>query len=313
MSNSCIPFTWAPSTVDSLGPTLIVCSISLSTQAMFWLQLLIFSSLRQRNMIWLYVYLITDFLLISRFLTLYGIRQAALCLFTMARDFLCYLEASSKFYINTVQSYLVLAFNLCRYAQIVHNRNIYADKLHWIGVGLLIICLLPAVNVIVQFVTSFAQLWRRRGGSCDIQYLTVAAQIFNLFVTYAISVTINLIFLILDIRHVSSVHGIVSRQIIDLRRRRQRILLLQTVAFYSIWLLLWSPDIVAFQFINVNSEPAIFTSLLNYIGIVIDPLLLMILDLRLITPWRTVWHKIRARARVANVGTRLIRRTSTRY
>ena len=249
-------------------------------------------------MVWLFVYLITDYLLLSRFFILYGIRVAGLCLDTTSRDILCYFEASSKFYMNTVQSYLMLAFNICRYAQIVSNRNVYIEKPRWIWVGHLLIGVLPIVNDAIQFVTKQAQISRRRGGSCDIQYVSVPIQVFNVLVTFVIPVSISLIVIALDIRHVSSVRGVTSEQIINLRRKRQRTLLLQTIAFYSIWLIFWSPDIIAFQFINVNSDPAIFTSLLSYLGIMIDPIIISILDIRFLTPWRIVWNRIKGRGRV---------------
>jgi hypothetical protein len=297
-TDSCVLFAWSPSTVDSLEPTRIVAIIAIIIHGLFWIEFCVFPSLRQRTMVCLFVYLITDFLLLSRFFILYGIRVAELCLYTTGRDVLCYFEASSKFYMNTVQSYLMLAFNLCRYAQIVSNRNVYIEKPRWIWAGHLLIGVLPILNVLIQFVSGLAHIWRRRGGSCDIQYLSPLVQVFNILVTFVVPVSINVIIIALDIRHVSSVRGVASEQIIRLRRKRQRTLLLQTIAFYSVWLILWSPDILAFQFINVNTDPAIVTSLLSYIGIALDPIIIAILDIRFLTPWRTVWNRIKGRGRI---------------
>lgn len=298
MSTACVLFTWSPSTVDSLEPTRVVAIIALVIHGLFWIEFCLFSSLRQRNMVWLFVYLITDFLLLSRFFILYGIRIADLCLSTTSRDILCYFEASSKFYMNTVQSYLMLAFNICRYAQIVSNRNVYIEKPRWIWAGHLLIGVLPIMNVVIQFVTRQSLITRRRGGSCDIQYVSVPIQVFNVLITFVTPVGVSLIVIALDIRHVSSVRGVTSEQIINLRRKRQRKLLLQTIAFYSVWLIFWSPDIISFQFINVNSDPAIFTSLLSYLGIMFDPIIISILDIRFLTPWRIVWNRIKGRGRV---------------
>ena len=298
MSTGCIPFTWSPSTVDSLEPTRVVVIVAIVIHGLFWIEFCLFPSLRRRNMVWLFVYLVTDLLLLIRFFVLYGIRMAELCLYTTSRDVLCYFEASSKFYMNIVQSYLMLAFNICRYAQIVSNRNVYAEKPRWILIGHLLIVFLPVVNVVVQFVANLAQIWRRRGGSCDIHYDSVIVQVFNILVSFIIPIGGTLIIIALDIRHVSSVRGVTSEQIIHLRRKRQRILLLQTIAFYSIWLILWSPDIIIFQFVNVNSDPAILTSLLSYVGIVLDPIIIGILDIRFLTPWRTVWNRIKGRGRI---------------
>ncbi len=293
MSTSCSAFNWSPSTVDSLEPTLIVSIIAVIIHGMFWIQFALCSSLRQLNMMWLYVYLMSDFLLIARFFILYGIRMGSPCLYPTSRNILCYFEASSKIYLNNIQSYLLLVFNICRYQQIVFNRNIFIEKPRVIIFIHFLIYILPGVNVVVQFLTNLAEIWRRRGGSCDIIYGSLIVQIFNLFVIYIIPIFLNIIILGLGIRHVSSIEGVFSEQIILLRRKRQQIILLQTIAFYSIWLILWSPDILAFQFTNVNSDPAIFTSLLSNIEIALDPVLVSIIDVRFLTTWRTLWKKIK--------------------
>lgn len=302
MSAGCAIFSWSPSTLDSLGPTLYVSSIAVAIHTLFWIQFLVFPSLRQRNMMWLYIYLITDFLLISRFFILYGIRLAIACLFPTPRNVLCYFEAASKFYINTVQTYLLLAFNVCRYKQIVSNRNIYLERPRLIVLAHVLIYILPVVNIIVQFLTNLSQIRRRRGGSCDIIYSSTIVQIFNLFVIYIIPVFLNIIILGLGIRYVSSVKGVVSTQIIRIRRKRQRVLVLQTLVFYSIWCLLWSPDVLSFQFINVNSDPAIVTSLLSYMEIALDPALIAIVDIRFLTTWRTLYNKMKRHRQIGAIS-----------
>lgn len=302
MANLCTVFSWSPSTLDSLEPTLIVSSIAIGFHALFWIQFILCSSLRQRNMMWLYVYLITDVLLVARFFILYGIRLTTVCLFSTARDMLCYFEASSKFYINTIQSYLLLAFNIGRYYQIVLNRNIYLEKPRLIISIHFLIYILPGVNVVIQFVTKLSQIWRRRGGSCDIVYSSIITQVFNLFIVYIIPVFLNIIVLSLGIRHVSSTKGVVSEQIILLRRKRQRILIVQTLVFYSIWLILWSPDVLAFQFLNANSDPAIYTSLLSYIEMALDPAIVAIIDVRFLTTWKTLWNRIRRNRQIGFIS-----------
>ncbi len=75
-------------------------------------------------MMWLYAYLITDFFILARFSKKRG---KHLCLHPIVRTALCYFEASSKFDMNTIQNYLLLASNVCRYTQTVFNRNIYTE------------------------------------------------------------------------------------------------------------------------------------------------------------------------------------------
>ncbi|CAF1079032.1 unnamed protein product [Adineta steineri] len=290
---SCTPLTLSSNTADALDSTIIVCSIAIVIHIIFWLEVLIFPALRQRNMIWLYDYILTDLLLVIRFFILYFFRRQELCLYPTFRTILCYFEATSKFYMNTVQSYLLLALNVSRYAQIVYSRNVYVGNLRTIIITHFLIGILPAINVIVQFMANWTTLWRKTGESCDVQTVSLSVQIFNIFVTYIIPVTLNVILLTICIRHVSSTVGIRNQQIIDRRRGHQRALLFQTIAFYSIWVALWSPYILAFQFININSNAGIYTSLLNYVEIAIDPAIVAILDVRFFKTWQTIWRKIR--------------------
>jgi hypothetical protein len=295
---NCTPLTWSPSTADALGSTLIVCTIAVAIHIIFWAQLIIFPSLRQRNMMWLYAYLITDFCLLARFFILYNIRKQHACLYPTFRTIMCYFEASSKFYMNAVQTYILLALNLCRFAQIVFNRNVFTKNPRLIILIHFLIGFLPAINVMVQFLADWTLLWRRTGASCDIEYESLIVQIFNLFVIYIIPIVFNLIIIGFCIRYVSSIRGVCSQQIINRRRKRQRTLLFQTITFYSIWLVLWSPNVLAFQFINVNTEPGIYTSLLNYVEIAIDPIIIAVIDVRFYKAWQKLCRRIRGRRQV---------------
>ena len=64
---NCTPLVWSPTTSDALGPTVSVCAIALFIHTIFWIQVLIVSTLRERTMMWLYAYLSTDYFLLIRF------------------------------------------------------------------------------------------------------------------------------------------------------------------------------------------------------------------------------------------------------
>jgi hypothetical protein len=196
---------------------------------------------------------------------------------------------------NAVQSYILLALNVSRYAQIVFSRNVYIKHPRLIVLTHFLIGILPALNVMIQFLANWTLLWRRAGASCDIQYRSIYVQIFNLLVVYIIPIVVNLFIIALCIRHVSSIRGVRNQQIINLRRKYQRTLLFQTITFYSIWLVLWSPNVLTFQFINVNTQPGIYTSFFNYIEIMIDPIIIAGVDVRFFKVWQTIWRRIRGR------------------
>ncbi|CAF3988978.1 unnamed protein product [Rotaria sordida] len=169
------------------------------------------------------------------------------------------------------------AFNACRCAQIIFNRNVFIRNPHLIILTHFLIYILPALIITIQ-----------------------------------ILVALNTIIIAFCIRHVSSIRGIRSQQIINLRRKHKKTLLIQTIIFYSIWLVLWSPNMLAFQFINVNTQLGIYISLLNYIEITIDPIFVAVLDIRYFQSWKKIWRNIkryRQRAVVAalsvTVGVRI--------
>ncbi|CAF1528328.1 unnamed protein product [Rotaria sp. Silwood1] len=220
-------------------------------------------------------------------------RQWHVCLHPTFQLILCYFEATSKFYINIVQSYILLALNICRGAQIIFNRNVFINNSRLIILTHFLIYILPALNITIQIFGNWTILLRTAGESCDIVYSSLAIEIFNLFIIYIIPVALNLIVIAFCIRHVSSIKGIHSQQIINLRRKHKKNLLMRTIIFYSIWLVLWSPNVLAFQFINVNTKPGIYISLLNYVEIQTDPIFITVLDVRFFQSWKTIWLKIK--------------------
>ncbi|CAF3245313.1 unnamed protein product [Rotaria socialis] len=301
MNTYCTVFYWTPSALSGLEPVIVMCIIATIMHGFLWIQVLSFSSLRKQNLIWLYAYLFSNTLLLVRFYILYGMRRGEVCLFSTLENIICYFEASSKGYINTIQNYFLLAFSISRYLRIVFNRNTYKGKIHLIILLHFLICTIVGLKIVVQFRVGWTQIWRAPGRSCDMLFESAIIQILNLFLMYIIPVALNIIVLALAIIHVSSTQGIRSEQIIHIRQRRQRKLILQTIAFYSVWLILWSPDILTFQFTDGTSGMAIYISLLCYIEIALDPLIIAIIDLRFLQVWRKIWNTIHRQER--RVGT----------
>ena len=80
---------------------------------------------------------------------------------------------------------------------------------------------------------------------------------------------------------------------ISAREKYNRSLVIQFLIFYTIWLLLWSPNLIAYQFTNYISNVTIITSLLNYIEISLDPIIIAALDVRFQKIWRRLWTRLR--------------------
>jgi hypothetical protein len=288
----CIVLSWSSDSADARGATLYICIIASVIHLIFWIQFLFNSSVRQRGMIWLYIYLLTDVFLLFRFFLFDGQRVSNVCVPRTARTYLCYFEAVSKFYTNIIQSYILLGLNVCRYLQIVFNRNVYIKNVRLLILSHLLIYILPMLNIVIQFLVNWTQLVRKLGGLCDIGYSSVYVQIFNLIITYAIPVFLNVIFLCLCIHYISSTRNIQNKQIINNRRKFHRTLVMQSVLFYSIWVILWSPFILTFPFVNVNSTVGIVTSTLNYVQVALDPIIVSAIDVRFLKAWKTTFGKI---------------------
>lgn len=288
----CIVLSWSANVMAARGPTLVICSVAIAIHTIFWIQLLFYSSVRQKGMLWFYLYLLTDLFLIFRFFLFYGQRINNTCVPRGPRVYLCYFEAISKIYTNVIQSYILLGLNICRYVQIVYNRNVYIKDIYLIILSNLIIFLLPLLNIAFQFLINWTQLSKQLGGLCDIAYGSAGVQIYNLIIVYMIPVSLNILFLGLCIRFISATGNIQNRQIINNRRKFHRRILIQSILFYTIWIILWSPFVLSFQFINTNTTAGTFTAMLNYIQVAIDPAIIAIIDRRFLRAWISTFKKI---------------------
>ena len=82
---------------------------------------------------------------------------------------------------------------------------------------------------------------------------------------------------------------------VSAREKYHRSLVIQFFIFYIVWLLLWSPNLIVYQFTTGISNITLLTSLLNYIEIALDPIIVAALDVRFQKLWRNLW------ARLANI------------
>lgn len=288
----CIIVSWSADTMVARTPTLVICLLAVPIHVIFWIHLLFYPSVRQKGMIWLYIYLLSDLFLIFRFLLFYGQRVNNVCISRSTRIYLCYFEAVSKLYITVLQSYILLGLNICRYVQIVRNRNVYIKNIRLVILALMLIFSLPGVNIVFQFLINWTVLWRKLGSLCDIIYASAGVQVYNLIVIYTIPVALNILFLGLCIRFLSSTGDIRSLQILHNRRKFHRTILKQSLIFYTIWTVLWSPYVLSFQFVNSNSLAGIFTALLNYVQVAIDPAIVAVIDVRFMRAWKNTCGKV---------------------
>jgi hypothetical protein len=283
---------WDQSDVDDQRSALYVCIIAVITHSVFWFQFLFCPSVRQKSMQWLYAYLITDILLLFRFFFTYIVHTTSTqCIPNRSWAlFICYFEGSFDNYLNILEVYILLALNVCRYIQIVHNRNAYTTYVRLLVLSHLFIYLMPLVSLIIQLLIGWAQLDEYTGGSCDIAYTNVYSQIFNIIIGFVLPILLNLFVLYFNMRHIhvnSPLRG--TQHHVSAREKYHRSLVTQFLVFYTVWLLLWSPNVIVYQITSGKSELTIIALLLNYIEIALDPIIIAALDVRFQKVWRKLW------------------------
>ena len=253
---------------------------------LFWLQFIVYPSVRQHSMQWLYAYLATDLLLLIQFFLLYVYRWWPICLPHSFHIIICYCEAIFDNYLNLLQSYILLALNICRYFQIAHSRNVYSSNRRIIITAHLLIYILPLFGHIVTILCGWLVLANPPGDACDLVSVSLTTQLLFLLFSYLIPVVLTLIFLLLCLNIIQNTHGIQTREIVDARLKHYRQLVVQAGVFYSLWLFLWSPHLLVFPFFHKSSTIGIIAQILSYIGVTIDPIVVAALDMRFLHAWK---------------------------
>jgi hypothetical protein len=241
---------------------------------------------------WLYAYLVTDILLLMRFFFLFIVHTTSdECVPNRAWSlFICYIEAVVDNYLNILEVYILLALNICRYAQIAYNKNVYVTNVRLLVVAHLTIYLVPLAFLVIELFVGWADIEIFVPGSCDVAYTNVYAKAVNIVFSFALPILLNIFVLYCNIRHVHLTSRLRQTQHhVTAREKYHRSLVTQFLVFYTIWLLLWSPNLIVYQFANGISNLTIIASLLNYIEITLDPIIIAGLDVRFQKLWRNLW------------------------
>ena len=187
----------------------------------------------------------------------------------------------------------MLALNICRYIQIVHNRDVYTIYVRSLIAAHLAIYLTPWIGFLIQLLVRWAQFRDFIGGSCDIAYTNIYIKIFNLLCGIVLPILLNIIVIYFNVRHVhltSRLHRAQHR--VSAREKYHRSLVIQFLIFYTVWLLLWSPNLIVYQFTSGVSKATQIASLLNFIEIALDPIIIAALDVRFQKLWRNLWTRL---------------------
>jgi hypothetical protein len=189
-----------------------------------------------------------------------------------------------------LEVYILLALNICRYAQIAWNKNVYVKNVKLLVLAHVAIYSMSLISLIIQIFTGWAQLDIYVGDSCDIGYVNLYSQLFNILTSFVVPIILNILVIGASIRHVHLTSQLNRAQHhVSAREKYHRSLVIQFLVFYTIWLSLWSPNVIVYQLTSGSSTLTQITSLLNYIEIALDPIIISALDVRFYRAWKNVW------------------------
>ena len=284
--SDCQVIYWSPQAAKTIQPLLYLSIVAAISHCLFWIQFIAYPSVRQSSMQWLYAYLITDLLLVARFFLQYAYRYSTVCVPDPLRTILCYLEAILDNYLNLIQSYILLALNICRYLQIAHNHNVYRSNRLAIAVAHLLIYSVPLLGHVLAIVCKWSVLQNPEGDACDLLPVSLSVRLLFLLFSYFIPVILTLVFLFLCLNYIHDTDGIRTQVIVDARLKHHRQLVVQSCVFYSLWLIFWSPHLLFFPFGLHNTQPGTIGQILHCISIIVDPIIITIFDTRFLQAWK---------------------------
>lgn len=303
MSNQseCEQFLWSADAAQKIQPLFYLCIVATITHVLFWIQFILCPSVRQVSMQWLYAYLGADLLLIFRLFLLYAYHWSSLCVPHALQIIICYIEGVLDNYLNLIQSYILLALDVCRYLQVVRNHNVYESNRKTIILAHLLIYCVPIIlyAILIQF--RWIILYRPQGDACDFLFAHDPIQIGWLFFSYFIPVSLTFVFFYLSLRFIRNVDGIQTQQIANARLRYYRRLVIQSSVFYIVALCLWSPYLLTFPFVYRHSIAGSVVQILSYLVIILDPIIISALDVRFLKLWRSLWVRCRGRQQAKRI------------
>jgi hypothetical protein len=251
-----------------------------------WLQLFIHKTKFDLSFIFSLGYISTDLFLISFYFIQYSIRIRSWISVTRSS---CYFEAYSMFYFNLLEPYFLVLLNICRYWQIVQNKNVYRIYRRKVILISIIVSVVILLNLIIQDIFGWCILTEEVGASCSLSYTNNIVRIWNLTVVLTLPILISFYMLTRALYFLKKSHA----QQTMVRRNHHRRLIIHSLIFYSIWLSLWSPlMIVNFLDIdNINESIAFAVLVANTLETLIDPVISIFLDKRFAQAWKKtgVW------------------------
>jgi hypothetical protein len=168
------------------------------------------------------------------------------------------------------------------------------------------------VSIVIQLLTSWTKVDMSNITACVVTYTNIYIQIFNIITAFALPIGLNIIMIYASVRHVRLASTLQRTQHhVSAREKYNRSLVIQFLAFYIIWVALWSPNVIVYQ-VGIGGNITSIVRLLNFIEIALDPFIIAALDIRFYRAWQACWvyvkrgllYKAGVQGRIQPVSTR---------
>ena len=122
----------------------------------------------------------------------------------------------------------------------------------------------------------------------------ISVKVLNIIFGYFLPIVLTIFILYRNIRYVHLTSQLRRTQHhITAREKYDRSLVIQFLLFYTVWIALWSPNVIVYQVIVGWDDLTNIVRLLNFIEIALDPIIIGALDVRFRLTWRKIWLHVK--------------------
>jgi hypothetical protein len=227
MSSRCFNMTWTSSAYPLVNAYLGIAIPAFLFHVCFWFQVATHRSLRQRSMLWVYNYLLTDIILLVQLFLEYILRRSLpYCISPAIFQFLCNIEAYTSAYMVLLEAYMLVCLNISRYWLIVKNYDASARYPNTVLLFNLFLYLFGIVIYVLQ-VEAFEIVTvhpHESTLSCHLQFTDLTTQLVNLLFVLFIPIILNCYFMGLTTMHVRRSQQAVRAQVYLRKNKTGRML-----------------------------------------------------------------------------------------
>ncbi|CAF1045761.1 unnamed protein product [Adineta steineri] len=278
---------WNQITLSRNELFLIIVLIGIFLHSLLWFQLLIYKIRIDLTFFFSLTYLLTDFMIMLAFIIQYIIRTNFQ---RSTHGFVCYFEAYFIVYIDIIETICLTFISICRYYEIVLNKNIYINYRKLILFISIILAILIIINMFIQNYFSWSIVLDEIGSSCSINNKNIYVIIFNEIIFFFIPIILCFYL------NIQCLIYLKKRNCSKMNNNNYK-LINRFLIFYIIWLILWGPFVFIEQFYTkfITNQIEFIVILLTTLDNTIDAILVSHLDQRFKIVWKKTYSLIKTK------------------